>query len=682
MRSLFPIFIIIAFPLVVTAQSHTTEAFLDSIERSVVLEEYVHTAEYKPTHVKKALHSIEVLKTESLNRRGVTNLEEALSIIPSVRYDYDPILGTQLRLRGISAANVAILVDGVPVIGRLDGAINISQIPLINVKQIEIIEGPLSTIYGNNAAKDVINIITTDSQSKKWSLGGSSQIESIGTQNHQLDLGLQTKKWYVDMHGRFFDYDKYPIDSLRLLEKYTLPDGSISTRSKYPWNPKLQMSAGTTVKYKVSADNSLVFKYDLSKESLLDYGPVKRPAFKPYAFDDRFLTSREDISFMYDGLLFHKLYVELKSSYNRFGRHVDNLLFQFQENQYDETQTKSDTTRFRSFFNKLNLSMRITPQLEVLGGVNHTFDAGKGGRIKVENPNEHEAIMSEWAYFSEVRYSLFKRFTFSYSGRFLTHSEFGNNYTSGIKAKADLGKNIVLRASYAQGYRTPDLKERYIEFIDVNHNIIGNPNLQPEKSNDIQLTIQYNPYQWMNAKLNAFRTEINDKISLFQYAPLKYNYSNVDIYTVSGLKWDMSGSWKQLNWALGASLGFWNTIIESEEKPYKGKVLDYNATLNYTIPKVKIAAMLNYRYNGPQPLFSVDFGDVNISEISAASFLDFSLNRYFWKERLQLVLGCKNILNTTYASVSGADNTGSHRVSGFQFINPGRNYFVKLGINL
>jgi len=163
MRSLFPIFIIIAFPLVVTAQSHTTEAFLDSIERSVVLEEYVHTAEYKPTHVKKALHSIEVLKTESLNRRGVTNLEEALSIIPSVRYDYDPILGTQLRLRGISAANVAILVDGVPVIGRLDGAINISQIPLINVKQIEIIEGPLSTIYGNNAAGGVINIITTDS---------------------------------------------------------------------------------------------------------------------------------------------------------------------------------------------------------------------------------------------------------------------------------------------------------------------------------------------------------------------------------------------------------------------------------------------------------------------------------------------------------------------------------------
>jgi outer membrane receptor for ferrienterochelin and colicins len=663
------------------AQSGPTQEFLDSIERQVVLEEYVHTAEYKPTHIRKALHSIEILKAETLQKRGVNNLEEALLLLPSVRFDYDPILGTQLRLRGISSANVAILIDGVPMIGRLDGAIDISQVPLNNVKQIEVIEGPLSTIYGNNAAGGVINIITCNSQKQLWNLSGSTQWESIGVQNHMLNTGIQTKKWYVDLRGRFFKYDKYPIDSLRLIEKYSLPDGAVNTRAKYPWNPKNQLSGGGTLKYKINLENSLILKYDISHEDIVDYGAVKRPQFKPYALDDQFLTAREDVSLTYDGHLFRKVYVEFTSAFNQFKRQVDNKRYEFQQNSYDEALTLSDTSRFNSFYNRLNLSMRVNPHLEVIGGINYTHDAGRGGRIKVEDPTSDVATLSEWAYYTDIRYSFFKGLNLSYSGRLVSQNVYGLNYTSGIKAKYDIGKYITLRASYAQGYRSPDLKELYIEFIDVNHYIIGNINLKPEKSNDIQLTAQYEPCGWFNVKLNGYRTEIKDKISLFQYETLKYNYSNVDNYDVSGGQLDLSGTWKQLNWTLAGSIGFWNTVVESGSVPHDGRVIDCSATVNYMIPVLKVGSSFNYRYAGSQPLYSVEFGEVSVSSVSSAAFMDMSFNKYLWKEKIQLVVGCKNILDTTYTTITGGDNKGGHRVAGYQFINQGRSYFARLGLN-
>ena len=117
-------------------------------------------------------------------------------------------------------------------------------------------------------------------------------------------------------------------------------------------------------------------------------------------------------------------------------------------------------------------------------------------RIKAENEGMEEATISEVAVYADARYTLLKGMTISYSGRFLSQNVFGNNYTSALKAKYDIGDDISLRASYAQGYRSPDLKELFIEFIDINHYIIGNKDLQPERSNDFQLTAQYDPCSW------------------------------------------------------------------------------------------------------------------------------------------------------------------------------------------
>ena len=50
--------------------------------------------------------------------------------------------------------------DGIPIIGRKGGQIDISQLNLSNIEKIEIVRGPSSVSYGTNSTGGVINLIT------------------------------------------------------------------------------------------------------------------------------------------------------------------------------------------------------------------------------------------------------------------------------------------------------------------------------------------------------------------------------------------------------------------------------------------------------------------------------------------------------------------------------------------
>ena len=65
-----------------------------------------------------------------------------------------------IQIQGFESDYTLILIDGQPVIGRTRGALNISRIHVSNIKQIEIIKGPSSALWGSDALAGVVNIIT------------------------------------------------------------------------------------------------------------------------------------------------------------------------------------------------------------------------------------------------------------------------------------------------------------------------------------------------------------------------------------------------------------------------------------------------------------------------------------------------------------------------------------------
>ena len=128
------------------------------------LDQVVITAQYAPTDIRQTVNSVKILTSRTIEQRLVLSLYELLQTEPNIRLSQDPILGSVISINALKGENLKILIDGVPVVGRLNGNIDAGQIPLNAIQKVEIIEGAQSLLYGSDASGGVINIITKKSQ--------------------------------------------------------------------------------------------------------------------------------------------------------------------------------------------------------------------------------------------------------------------------------------------------------------------------------------------------------------------------------------------------------------------------------------------------------------------------------------------------------------------------------------
>lgn len=116
------------------------------------------TAEYQPTRV-------EVVTDEDVEERSHDKPSDVSHIIreqPGVQVQRtSATAGTMnIRLQGLRGKYVQILKDGFPLFSGFSNVIGITQIPPLDLKQVEIIKGPSSTLYGGDAIAGVINMVS------------------------------------------------------------------------------------------------------------------------------------------------------------------------------------------------------------------------------------------------------------------------------------------------------------------------------------------------------------------------------------------------------------------------------------------------------------------------------------------------------------------------------------------
>ena len=129
-------------------------------EDVVSLNSFVITGQYAENNPEKAVQKITIIDKEKIDKMGAVNLTDVLQNETNIRLTQDGILGSSMSLQGVSGENVKIMIDGVAVIGKQDGSIDLSQLNLNDVERIEIVEGPMSVNYGTDALAGVVNIIT------------------------------------------------------------------------------------------------------------------------------------------------------------------------------------------------------------------------------------------------------------------------------------------------------------------------------------------------------------------------------------------------------------------------------------------------------------------------------------------------------------------------------------------
>lgn len=635
------------------------------------LKDLVVTGQFETGTTDKSVYKIKVIDRQRIEQQGAVNLKDVLSNELNIRLSQDGVLGTQMSMMGLGGQNVKILIDGVPVIGRMDGNIDISQINLNNIERIEVVEGPMSVIYGTDALGGVINLISKKPQAKQYNLNVNTYYETVGTYNIDANTGFRYKAWQLSASGgrNFFDgYSANESENIRWKQ----------------WKPREQYFGELSVNYKFKTHshrfNARYFNEKITARN--------NPTITPYSisgFDDYFKTTRINLAVYSDIYFKNKATLNLINSYALFGRtknaYIKNLVTgteQLTPNSEDHDTTTFDLVTLRGTYTT-KTQKKFNSQL----GYDVNLENGSGKRLA-----SGSNFIGDYAVFYIADLKATSRLNLRPGIRFIYNTSYGAPIIPSVNLRYDVTEDIFIRASYAQGFRAPSLKELSLFFVDVNHNIKGNTNLKAETSNNYNLSLNYKKQYttWLvKSELSGFYNAINDLISLaiVDASTQTYSYVNIDTYRTFGLNFNNDIQYKSLKFTLGyGRIARYNQLSKREALNEYSYANEYRANVTYSIKRAKTDVNLFYKYNGQLPGYALDANNqVYQTFVEAYSMMDASVTKSFYKNRVKLTIGVKNLLNVTnisFNTTSSAHSAGA----GSMPMAMGRFMFTSLRINL
>jgi outer membrane receptor for ferrienterochelin and colicins len=661
------------------------ETFHDSLscdeEKTIVLKQNAEllgevcvTGEYNPTTTEQSVNKITVISKDVIINSGASNLTDVLAYQTNIRIGQDNILGSKMEMGGMSGQNVKILVDGVPVIGRLDGNVDLSQINLDNVEKIEIVNGPLSVNYGTNSLAGTINIITD----KKLSQGVSGSLlgyyETVGNYNLTANIAYRYKSQTLKLSGgrKYFD-GWHPNDDFIIIPKETLAD----TNRSMQWNPKLQYigEAQYILNLKKWQINPY-FRY--YTEKITNRGFPLTPYFEN-AFDDYYYTTRRDLG-LNISKTFKKGNLKLIAGYNYYNRIKNTYINDLTT--LDQSLTSSvsdqDTSIFDLAFFRTTYTSNLNRWFNFQFGIDLNQESAFGKKIK-----DKRQINGDYAVFSTANIKALKNKLIIKPGlRYAYNLTYTSPVTPSLNLKYTLN-NINLRGSIAKGFRAPTLKELYFNFVDVNHNIQGNTDLIAENSLNYNLSAthlkQLKHNSIFKTSLSVFYNDFNNLITLGTTSDGSYTYINIGEYSTIGTQLELIYRRRNIKFSINPSIVGRENYLKSETIETYAYSPEVSSQFSYQFNDKNWGLNLFYKFNGSQNQYIVNAEDeITISTTDGYSILDFSINRKLMHKNMNIILGVKNIFNVTNVNVSGSSQSGIHSSNGASPIGRGTSVFMSV----
>lgn len=643
--------------------------YVFAIETEV--KEVVITGNPKETSTKASMYEVNVIDKEEISKKAAVSLADVLMNELNIQISKDGVLGSQMSLQGLGGSNVKIMIDGVPVIGRLDGNLDLSQINMNNIERIEIVEGPLSAIYGSNAIAGVINLITKQSQKEKVEAYVNTLYESIGTYNIDALVGFKIKNHLIQLNGGRYFFDGWnPTSYDRDLQ----------------WNPKEQYFGGINYVYRSKNNWFYKVKGNYFQDKIENrYNP---DGSLPEAFDDYYYTKRIDGSYSINGEINEHLSFNSNNAYNYYNRiknkyrkdlsTLESTLVLDSDGEDNQDTTMANQWMTRTFISYENEDKIISFQT----GIDFNVENGKGGRFKDEDGSA--AVIADLAAFVSTKIKVNEKLDLQPALRYGYNSQFKTLPTPSFLLKYKANEKLTYRFNYGMGYRAPSLKEIYLVFNDANHNIFGNKDLVPEQSQNLSTSLNYEnkknfhkyiiePKLFYNYKYNAIVLTPDDNNM--------YQYINIEKYTSLGAQFNFKYKWKNLSANYGFSyIGVSNNSYTANKELNKFFFYPQMQTnISYHFIKAKLNISLFNKWNGARQDYRLnDSNEAEQVKIQSYDLMDFTVQKSFWKERIKINAGIRNLLNVS--NINSSSSGGAHSSAESSQVASGRTYFIGLKI--
>ena len=147
------------------AKAYSQKTTIDTLKVDE-LEEVILTATRTARQLSSLPLPVTLVSKKVIEQSGTIRLNEILSEQTGIITIADESGFEGVQIQGIASDYILILIDGVPLVGRSAGNFDLSRLTVGNIKQIEVVKGPSSSLYGSEALGGVINIITEKPKQK------------------------------------------------------------------------------------------------------------------------------------------------------------------------------------------------------------------------------------------------------------------------------------------------------------------------------------------------------------------------------------------------------------------------------------------------------------------------------------------------------------------------------------
>ncbi|MFE8048520.1 ligand-gated channel protein [Brenneria goodwinii] len=597
----------------------------------------VVTASGYEQKIEDSAASISVISREQLETKAYRDVTDALKDVPGVVVT-GGASSSDISIRGMSSKYTLILVDGkrVDTRGTRPNSDNsgIEQgwlPPIAAIERIEVVRGPMSSLYGSDAMGGVINVITRKTHSE-W----TTSVRGDATIQEDRDSG--------DIYQSSIYAAGPLIDGLLGVQI----NGLLSHRSEDKivngYNEQRMRNGGVT--FTLTPDEKNTLDFDLS-HSVQDRNVTPGKSIETSDTESDVRYERNNYAITHSGIY-------------DFG--MTTSYIQREENRNPHREMKLDNTIFNT-----QTSFYLGDHTLSLGG-QYRYESlnDKGNQLSTAQDLE-KLTRKSWALFAEDEWQMTNDFALTTGLRMDSDENYGSHWTPRAYGVWHLTEQWTLKGGVSAGYRSPDLRHTVKNWGQAtggragNAIILGNPDLKPEKSLSQEVGIIWDNREGVNFGLTLFNTDYKDKITearecetpTGQTAACPYdghdyrfisNRINVDKATMRGVE-------STFNWDItdDLSLASSYTYTHSEQKSgeFKGKPLNqmpkhmFNSTLNWKATEDLGAwARVNYRGKTSEYLGRTSMS----SPTPSYTFVDLGATYQVTKD-VQLLGGVYNVLD-------------------------------------
>ena len=662
-------------------------------EKAYELKEIVVTAQYGPQSLKNSVYNVRTISAEKIRLRAATNVQQVLNTELGFRFNNDLTLGTtDVELMGMSGRNIKILLDGVPMVDRSDSRESLNQIDINTVERIEIVEGPVSVVYGTDALAGVINIITKNAGKSLLNVSARVQEETAGddyealsgagVHNKNISASWQNKGWSALAGFSHNEFGGWNLAS----PTATIDEVNAVTNR---WKPKEQFLGNTKLGYRNDRFN-IWYRLDGLKETI-----DTRLGINPNNYKGKlqtYTTKRYTQQIQSEYRFSKELELTVVAGYTDLQRATRSVIHDYTNNteQLTTDAGEQDVAKFKGTLVRATAQYFVNKMVSIQPGFEYNRDAASGQRIK------GTPVINDYAFFASSEIKPTDRINIRPGVRFIKNSVYdAPAVIPSLNTKFGLTKNFDLRLSYARGFRAPALRELYYDFFDASHSIMGNENLKAEQSNSFNASLVWAGIQkddlQFRSTATGFYNQFKNRID-FGLDPTNSSITtliNVSKYKTTGGTIDNTFIFKSLQANLGFSyIGRYNNLLVNDialDVPEFMWAPELNGNLTYNFTKLNGSVSFFYKYTGNRPGYQMATVDgvqtARVVKIGAFSWADLMLNKNVCKY-FTINVGVKNLFDVTQLTNTSTASGGAHSTGGSSVpYSYGRSYVLGLLFN-